>query len=317
MLLAAAALAMILVVAQTRQRASVLDILIPVVLLHWGHYVNLIWGFQLCFALATALACLLLLLVSLDRPQLSVGRAGLACACTIAAALCGGPGIFYLLGMAVWLAYAGIRRWHDHRPAAITILILAALTLLPLGLWVATLPEVKGAAATSGHGLRLALLGTLQCLSMSLGKFGGETYPFSGLAVVVLVAMAGAVLCRVWRREPPQRLRAAGLGLFLCGALSMALGIGLTRGSIGCLQNRYILLGSPLILCLYLIGAYYGPAIRRRGMRWACAAALVGLAIAYDVKGLRLTPEMEGNVRKTGGLGSGGPARRGTRCPLL
>jgi hypothetical protein len=297
-LLAAAAGAMILVVARTRNRASPLDIVIPVVLLHWGHYMNLLWGFQLCYVLATALACLLLLLVSLDRPQLSVARAGVASVCTIAAALCGGPGIFYLLAMTAWLAYAGIRRWRDHRPAAVLILILAALSLLPLGPWVPTLFEVKGAAATGGHGLRVMLPGTLQFLSMSLGKFGGETHPFSGLAVVVLVALAGGALCRVWRREPQQRLRTAGLGLFLCGALSAALGIGLTRGAIGCLQNRYILLGSPLILCMYLIGACYGPGIRPRGVRWACAAALIGLAILYDVKGLNLTPELECNVRR-------------------
>ncbi len=297
-LLAAAAGAMILAVAPARGRASVLDILIPVVLLHWGHYLNLIWGFQLCYVLATALGCLLLALVSLDRPQLSVGRAGLASVCTIAAALCGGPGIFYPLAMAAWLAYAGIRRWRDHRPAAIMILILAALSLLPLGLWLPTLFEVHGAAAASGHGLRVTLLGTLQFLSMSLGKFGGETYPFSGLAVVVLVALAGGALGRAWRREPQQRLRTAGLGLFLCSALATALGIGLTRGSIGCLQNRYILLGSPLILCMYLIGAYYGPGIRPRAVRWACAAALIGLAILYDAKGLNLTPGLERNVRR-------------------
>ena len=293
-LLAVTALVMILAVAQTRNRASVLDTLIPVVLLHWGHYMNLIWGFQLCYVLPTALGCLLLLLVSLNRPHLSVAGAILACVCTIAAALCGGPGIFYLLAMAAWLAYAGLRRWRDNRAAAVMILILAVLCLLPLWLWVPTLLEVKGAAPASGQGA--ALLGTLQLLSMSLGKFGGETYPFSGLAVVLLVALAGAALCRAWRREPQQRLRAAGLGLFLCGALSMALGIGLTRNN--CLQNRYILLGSPLILCMYLIGVCYGPAIRLRSVHCAFAAALICLAVLYDVKGLNLTHDMEGNVRR-------------------
>ena len=257
---------------------------------------NLIWGFQLCYVLATALGCLLLLLVSPKGPQLSVARAGLASVCTIAAWLCGGPGIFYLLAVAPWLAYAGVRRWRDHRPAAVAILLLAALCLLPLALWVPTLLQLKGAAATGGHGWHVALRGTLQLLSMSLGKFGGETYPYSALAVIVLVVLAAAVLCRAWRREPHERLRVAGLGLFLCGTLATALGIGVARGFIGCLQNRYILLGSPLILCLYLIGDYYGPAIRRRGLRWACAAALIGLAILYDAKGLKLTPELECNV---------------------
>jgi hypothetical protein len=294
--LAAMALAMVLVVARIRRRASPLDIIIPVVLLNWGHYMSLIWGLMLCYVLPTVLACILLLVVSLNRVQISVARATLTTVCTMAAALCGGPGIFYLLPMAAWLAYAGIRRWRDNRLAAVTILVLAVLSLLPLWLWVPSLLEVKDAATTSGHGLSFALLRSLQFLSMSLGKFGGETFPFSGLAVMVLVALAGWALCRTWQREPQQRLRAAGLGLFLFSALAMALGIGLARTD--CLQTRYILLGSPLILCMYLIGAFYGPGIRLRGGRWACAAALLCLAVMYDVKGLHLTYDMEGNVQR-------------------
>jgi hypothetical protein len=297
-LLVGTALAMMIAVARMRGQASVLDVLIPVALLHWGHYLNLIWGFQLCYVLPTALGCLLLLVVSANRTELSVGRACLASTLTIAAALCGGPGIFYLWAMAAWIAYGGLRRWRSHRPAAVAIMVLAVLSLLPLALWVPTLLQVKGVAASGGQGWRVMLPGTLQFLSMSPGKTGGETHPFSGLVVLILIALAAWILWRAWRREPEQRLRAAGLGLFLGGCLSMALGIGLTRGAIGCLQGRYILLASPLVLGLYLVGVCYGPAIRRGGVRWACVAALVGLAILYNVKGLRLTPDIECHVRR-------------------
>ena len=129
------------------------------VLLHWGHYMNLLWAFQLCYVLPTVLGCLLLLLVSHRGPQLSVARAAMTSVCTIAAALCGGPGIFYLWVMAAWLVYAATRRWRDNRHAAIMILILAALCLLPLGLWVPTLLEVKGGGPDGGNRPGLTLLG--------------------------------------------------------------------------------------------------------------------------------------------------------------
>jgi hypothetical protein len=79
----------------------------------------------------------------------------------------------------------------------------------------------------------------------------------------------------------------------------MALGIGVTRGFIGCLQTRYSLLGCPLIVCLYLIGAFYGPAIPPGRLRWACAAGLLLLGVLYNVKGLRLTSDMIRCVLRT------------------
>ena len=297
-LLAAVALAMVVAAARIRRRANVLDALIPITLLHWGHYMNLIWGFQLCYVLPTVLACILLLLVSRNRSQASVATAGAVSLCAMAAALCGGPGIFYLPAAWLWLVYAGVRRWRDGRGEAIAILLLAALTLLPLTLWLPTLSAVAGGAGTARSGLGVMLRGTLEFLSMSPGKFGGESYPASGLAVVAILAIAARALYVVWRRQPPERLRAAGFGLFLCGAVSMALGIGMTRGAIGCLWPRYIILGSPLILCLYLIGVSYGPEIRRPGIRWACAVALIVIACLYDIKGLSHTIDLQWNVQR-------------------
>ncbi len=292
LLLAAAALAIVIVVARTRGRASPLDILVPVLLLNWGHYMNLLWGFQLFYTLPTTLACGLLLLLSANRSQLSVARAFAVGTCSIAAALCGGSGVFFLPAATVWLAYAGAQRWRDNRFASGGIIVLAAATLLPLKLWLASLPTLQSAAPADKLALGTVLHGALQFLSMSLGKFGGETHPAGGLIVAVLAAVAIVRLCREWRRSPDQRLRTAGLGLFLAATLAMALGVGLTRGSIGCLQNRYSLLGCPMIVCIYLVGTFYGPRLRPARVRWAGFAALLVLAVLYDAKGQRLASDM-------------------------
>ena len=127
---------------------------------------------------------------------------------------------------------------------------------------------------------------------MSLGKFGGETHPAGGLIVLALVVLAAATLIRAWRRLPRQRLQIAGLGLFFGGAMAMALGMGLARGATGCLQTRYSLLGCPLIICLYLVWTNYAPRPASARLRWAGAAALLILAVLYDVKGQRLAFDM-------------------------
>ncbi len=350
LLLVTAALAVVLVVARMRGRASVLDILVPVFLLNWGHYMNLLWAFQLGYTLPIALACGLLLLLSASRPQLSILRAAAASVFSIAAAMCGGPGVFFLPFVVAWLIYGGVQRWRGDCPnfrrplrsacrdqdvgengtgyprgalkcraACVAILALAACTLLPLKFWLASLPAVQSAMGTGTSAWRTALQGTLQFLSMSLGKFGGETHPVSGLIVLALSMAAIARLGQVWRWWPEQRLRAAGLALFLGGALTMAIGAGLSRGFIGCLQTRYELLGCPLIVSIYLVGPSYGlgtvPIFDDRflvrktkwsagersakmglspltGLRWAGLAGLLLLAVLYDVKGLRLATDM-------------------------
>jgi hypothetical protein len=296
LLLAATATAMTLAVARSRGSSSALDVFIPIALLNWGHYMSLLWGFQLCYVLPVVLACMLLLLVSQSGERLLAVRAVLAGGCAAAAALCGGAGIFFSPVVAVWLVAAGLRRWRENRAACVAILAAACIALLPLKAYLGALPAVRNDSAGARMTAGIVLRGTLQFLSMSVGKFGGETYPVSGLLVAALAALAAARLVQVWRRCPQERIRAAGLGLFLAGGLGMALGIGLSRGHIGCLQNRYSLLGAPLILCLYLVGTYYGPPIRPALLRRFCVAGLLVLVVLYDVKGMRLARDMYWNV---------------------
>lgn len=297
LLLVPVALTLVAVVARRRGRASALDLLIPVLLMNWGHYVNFLWGFQLGFTMPTALACCLLLLMTADRKRLSFAAALAASVLAIAAALCGGPGVFYLPAVVAWLAYAGAARWRDSRAASVAILVLSAVTLIPLKLWLADLPALHGDTPAGKPGFSTAFHGGLQFLSMSWGKFGGETHPAGALIVLALATLAAATLYRAWRRRPAERLRISGLALFLAGAMAMALGMGLARGTIGCLQTRYSLLGSPLIVCLYLVGVSYGPRPAPAQLRWARlrfagAAALVLLAVLYNVKGQRLAFDM-------------------------
>ena len=112
-LLAALALAMIVAAARVRGRASALDVVFPILLLHWGHSGNLIWGFQLFYVLPTVLAGIALLVVATSGPRLSLSAALLVAGCLLAAGLSGGPGVFYVPPLAAWLGYAGLRCWRE------------------------------------------------------------------------------------------------------------------------------------------------------------------------------------------------------------
>ena len=262
-LLVATAVTMTLVAARTRGRSSALDLLIPVLLLNWGHDMNLLWGFQLCYVMPVVLICAILLLVSQRGADPTMLRSLAVSACAIAAALCGGPGVFFPPVMAMWLLYAGVRRWRESRAGSLAIVALAATTLLPLKWYLGAMPIARNAGESEHLAAGTVLRGALQFLSMSIGKFGGESYPLSGEIVALLAGVAAARLVQVWRKNPQERLRAAGLGMFLAGGLAMALGIGLSRGWIGCLRTRYSLLGCA-----------FGPrSLLRRNILWSADPA--------------------------------------------
>lgn len=293
-LMAATAAAMLLALRRVRGRWSPLDAAIPIVLLHMGHYFNFLWSFQLFYIVPVAVVGVLTAVVLTASRQLTLPRAALVAACTLFLGLSGGPGVFYVPAIAAWLALAGVRRWlaepAGKRASAVAILTLALLSLAPAGLYLAnlsaalTFPSMPNVA---GGG---PVLGALQFLAMSLGKFGKELWPVSGIGLLLLTACLGWLLQRAWRNRPDQRLRIAGLGLLLAGTLCLAGGVGIGRGNMApgaCLMLRYMILGAPFLLVAYMIGALYGPAIANVHLRRAAVIALLALACWYNAHGLR------------------------------
>jgi len=354
-LLSLLSLAMIAVAARLRGRTSELDVVFPILLLHWGHYVNLIWGFQLFYVLPTVLVAMVLLVIASSGQRLSLGLGILTAACLLAAALSGGPGVFYVPPLACWLAYAGVvsagassakmggtaglpssvesgdaaadgtaglssrgeggaaalGRPDLARPGAAVphgsggrwqaslMILLAVLSCLPLVAYLTDLRATLEFPAPLQATSQGPIAGTLAFLSLGVGKVGKELWPVSGIAVLGLLAGAGCVLCRRWRLDPGERVTTAGLAMFLCGGLLLAIGIGVARGHMApraCLQYRYMLLGAPLVLGLYFVGVRYGPAIRSRQVRLGAAAAMVALGIWYNARGWNMARGMCGPV---------------------
>ena len=291
-LLAAVSLAMIVAAARLRGRPSELDVIIPILWMHWGHYTNLIWGFQLFYVLPTAIVGVALLTVGSSRERISIGSAAVTAICLLGAALSGGPGIFYVPPLAAWLAYAGALRWRDGGPgsrrAGAAVIALAAIACLPLVAYLAERSDTLRFPPPLQRTSEGPVAGTLAFLSMGPGKIGKELWPVSGLAVIGLVGLAAWVLWRRWRSEPAERLPASGLACFLCGAVLLAVGTGVARGHMApraCLQYRYMLLAAPPILGLYWVGVRYGPAVRSRRVRLVLAAAMLLLAAWYNARG--------------------------------
>jgi hypothetical protein len=253
--LGALALGLILAARKLRGWTSCTDAFFPLVLLHWGHWENLLWAWQIQFIASTVLAgALLMIIVRSGAPRgwLSTFLAG---ACLILLALCGANGLVLVPGLAGWLIYSGILRrrrsagWAGTRDALLAC-AFAAAALAIVVLYV--IAYKKPAERPPGHGLRETLTGATQFLG---GAIGQPWQPYSGFGIVALLLVSVAWLVFAGCRLPYERLRALGLFLFLAGLAGLALGIGWSRQEI---YSRYVTLAAPALCCVYFIAGIYG-----------------------------------------------------------
>jgi hypothetical protein len=306
-LLALISLLLLWMVRRVRGRSSAIDVLIPLLLMHWGQAINLVWGFQLYYVLATVLGGVVLSIIVASRGSISLGTALATTALLAAMAACGGPGVCYVPAIALWIGYGAWLRWHDgrahaRRDAAILLALAVAAIALALAHG-AGRPPVDEFATTPAQAE--PLVGAIQFLSISVGRFGRTLWPVSGVIILALVFTALGRLAGVAWRMPQERARAAGLALFLAAIATTALATGLARSQLGpkyCMNERYMTLAAPLVIGLYFVGVCYGPAVHGRWLRLGLAVAIVAVALGYNLNGLHHAREYRAKIDRLEGL---------------
>ena len=108
--LAAVAAAMMLGARRLRGKTSYADAFFPLMFLHLGHWDNIVWSWQMQFVLATALTCVLLLVIVVyGRGDLSTGPSVVAGVALMALPLAGATSLVFGPPLALWVALAGAR----------------------------------------------------------------------------------------------------------------------------------------------------------------------------------------------------------------
>src|SRR5262249_21350616 len=96
-------------------RFSYVHVFFPLFLLNWGHWGIFLYSDTTGNLLATVFACMVLGVVVRHGSLLPVGAALVAGIGLILLPLCGANGLVLVPLLALWLAYAGIRRIADFR----------------------------------------------------------------------------------------------------------------------------------------------------------------------------------------------------------
>jgi hypothetical protein len=262
--LAGLALALVLAARVLRGKFEVWDALLPMALLHWGHYESLLISTCIAFVLPTAIAGIILVLITRSGDVLSY-RAGIGVGvCLLLLTLCAASGLALVPALALWLGYAAVGRWRSGQPRqALVLLALAAVAVLMIPLYFSDYKKPYYTYDPSTKALKDHVRTAVQVGTVSLGPAVQPFWPSFGAVVLGVFLVTVGLLGWAWWRRPAERLRAAGLLLFLGAVASLALGMGWGRSSGGDMvgfQSRYTVLAVPALCGVYFTWLLYGPA---------------------------------------------------------
>jgi hypothetical protein len=260
--LSAAAFAMILAARRIRGRTAYTDAVFPIGMLHWGHWENLLWSFQVGFVLPAVLALALLVIIARWKGAPTGGVVAVAGFALISLPLCGAPGLALTPALALWLLCAGAAAWSmGARNARRKSLFLMGAGLLALLIAAAYFIDYRhvshaGDSRMPNPGTLARLTTSAQFAASSFGPAAQVLWPYSAVAILCLASgSAVAVIARWWKR-PEDRLRCLGFLLFLSGMVCLAVGLGWGRAAWGehaGFVNRYVTLATPALFCVYFI----------------------------------------------------------------
>jgi hypothetical protein len=254
--------ALILAAGRLRGRTSVADAFFPIVLLHWGHYENLLMGTQVCYTLPLCFACIILLIIAANQQGLTPRSAAVAGVCLLGLPLCGGSGVLLTPALAIWLGGAGVFGWLAPGPHR-RIIGLVSLACASGALLLVVLYFVgfqRPAHHPPSPSLSASIRHSLKCLAMGLGPGVEASWPYSAAAVAALLLAGTGLLLARGLGVPRERRRAAGLLLLMCATGCVVLAVGWTRAGLGPQQafaSRYCVLSIPILCTIFLSAILY------------------------------------------------------------
>jgi hypothetical protein len=270
-------------------RTSVADAIFPLLLLHWGHFENLLWSWQLGFGLAVALTCAALAVIA-AYGLAPVPKAGVVLAALgiVILPISDVPGMVYAPALACWVAATGMVAYRDHRRGYAVLLWAAAMLALTLViLYFRGYPhnDVPLVPRSVAH-WRALFRTSVRFVAGGLGPTVQELLPAArGVAAMLPLAAAAALGWAALRRDRSPH-RALGLLLFFAGAACLVATFAAGRLNAG-FQSRYFALAAPIWCAAFLAWRLcLGSVVARWAELGLLAAVLIATPLNYRA-GLR------------------------------
>ncbi len=284
--LLAAVTALILVATRrVRGRTDVADIFFPLVLLHFGHSGQFLFGWQVTFVLPVTIliiiACVLFSGQSVGEP---LGAVFVGSGLVLLPLCGGGNGLLYVPALSAFLVYAGWnmwggkRGWAVRRSLAVWLFGSSALAMLVSILYFVGYEKPTWNPAYPG--VVPSMKTALRVLTLGFGPAAARSHSLFLALALLLIAASGVCALIAWRRQHGfSRDRTLGAVLFLVNAVGVACLVGWVRAGFvpkfG-IPTRYMLLVAPAFCaCFLALELFAIPSIGQRVQRIAAAIMLV------------------------------------------
>jgi hypothetical protein len=253
-----------------RGKLAITDAFIPLLLLSWGHYNNLLWSVCAGYLTITLLAVLPICLIAwspVPGRARALGMAVVVCVLPLTGAI----GLAFAAPLAAWMLMTAMAVRMTNPGAARDFGIGGILSLCLSALYFA---GYHGSGIPSAASIGSWLRASVDFLSLSMGPLGAlgkadvgglsvrEIWGYTAAGILVLSAALNAVRGVVNRRE---LVRRSGMALLIVGSLLLALAVG--WGRTHSVWPRYVTLGAPGLLAAYMSsllspGCHFGYALR-------------------------------------------------------
>lgn len=178
-----------------RQRQTrLVDMALPIALMHWGQWPNLFWSWQLSFVTPFALIYSTLLILLWVPTLATVWAATMVGLAAMLLPLCGAIGLLFMPFYTFWLGYCGWLHWRSQRRSLSGLLWGSALAAIAVSL-VYFVGYEKPTWNPPSPGIFYSLKTTAMVVSLGLGPVVKRAWPlFSLLSFGFLLAPFATVL---------------------------------------------------------------------------------------------------------------------------
>jgi hypothetical protein len=286
-LLATLSAALLLCLRRARGRLKYTDALVPVLLLSFGQYENLLHGFQLCFVLWFVSACYLVFLIWMSPNGLTGLHAVGAGACLLAQPLSGSQGLPYGVALSFWYAANGMVALRSatgigRRCQAMAMLVVAVMTVAGTGFYFVGLGQHH---PPHWHCPDLFPFLRGMCEFLTAAWKPGDNRSLQRLTVALFALCVCLCCLRLYRNQ--DRLRAFGMLMCLAAELGLAAEVSFGRAFLGqhcCAAPRYVTLALPgLLACYCILEMSNKPGLTRAVQVSMLAAALLSFQGNYTL----------------------------------
>jgi|GEM_PF-6583136 len=291
--LSAIALRLLNVVRKIRGSVSITDVFIPICLVSYAHYENLLWSNQIQFVLTTLLLLSILAVISNSKKAPAFRELVEIAICLLLLPLCGASGIIPQMVLLVWFAVCisvpSIRKKLTKQQHFVLLSLLTIATSISIFYFVDYHPVYYYRSYDPADVLR----GSMEFLSTSFGPAGIEIRKISSFICVLLIIGTLVLLGMKLNTRSSELFRVSGLGILTASLLVMMLSVGIGRSGSGGsgAAHRYATLTACLLLVIYFVFFIYGK------RKWNLVPVLLLLFVLLAIPENRRIAIEYGNAR--------------------